>query len=985
MRLHQLTITAFGPYRDRAEVDFDALGTDGLFLLHGDTGAGKTSLLDAICFALYGAVPGAREQVKQLRCDTAADDVATSVELELTVQGHRLRIVRSPKYDQRKKRGEGTTTRNARASLTWISDAPDGAPSEGSARIDEVNRTVQRLLGMSVDQFTKVVLLPQGEFANFLRAETTEREKLLEKLFGTQRFADVEQWFVEHRRERGRAVEAHTQQVRELVARVAQVVGQDPEDGADERFWLEGWEKHLTAELDETRRARAELADRREAADAELTARRALADKVRRVRGAHAELAELDAQRRTHEQWRAELDAAQRVLPVLTVRRATTEAETELDRAAREAGRAEADCPGADLDASLDELRSQAGTHRERAGALTELLPEARQQETDHARLAELTRGIETDERAGAELAEQQTALPERISTARARLDESKQAETRREQADAKVAELTELLRTARAVPAARQDHEQAAEAAQRAVDAHQQARETLLDLRDRRLAGMAAELAAGLTAGAACPVCGSAEHPEPRAAVDDSVSADDEERAQQAEQQAQSRREAAATGETDARRHLDLLLERVGERTTDDLVAATAAATEQRDTVRALADQARARADELADLESSAQRLTERRGELDRRIAAARTERTGLQSTADARAERLDAARGEHPGIAEHRAHLLDRVARLDRLITARGARDEAEKRLAKQRAALHEAAVEAGFDDIDAALAAERGETRRAELTDDLTRAEQRRATAHSALGSEELFGVDADTEIGLEAAAEAATTAREAAERATATAQRAEQREQDVRSLATRLRAAWDELGPALADHAELEALADVVNGRGQNARKMSLRSYVLAARLEEVAVTATRRLQRMSDGRYSFVHSDAAGARGTRGGLGLDVLDDYSGHTRSAKTLSGGESFMASLSLALGLADVVAGETGGALLDTLFIDEGFGTLDANTLDLVMDTLDELRAGGRVIGLVSHVDEMRQRIGIRLRIRKSREHGSTIELDT
>ena len=160
-------------------------------------------------------------------------------------------------------------------------------------------------------------------------------------------------------------------------------------------------------------------------------------------------------------------------------------------------------------------------------------------------------------------------------------------------------------------------------------------------------------------------------------------------------------------------------------------------------------------------------------------------------------------------------------------------------------------------------------------------------------------------------------------------------------------------------------------------------MSLRSYVLAARLEEVAIAGTRRLQRMSGGRYSFVHSDAAGARGTRGGLGLDVLDDYSGRTRSAKTLSGGESFMASLSLALGLADVVAGESGGALLDTLFIDEGFGTLDANTLDLVMDTLDELRAGGRVIGLVSHVDEMRQRIGMRLRIRKSRA-GSTIELE-
>jgi exonuclease SbcC len=176
--------------------------------------------------------------------------------------------------------------------------------------------------------------------------------------------------------------------------------------------------------------------------------------------------------------------------------------------------------------------------------------------------------------------------------------------------------------------------------------------------------------------------------------------------------------------------------------------------------------------------------------------------------------------------------------------------------------------------------------------------------------------------------------------------------------------------------------LKALSEVVNGRGQNARKMSLRSYVLAARLEEVALAATARLRTMSQGRYSFVHSDAAGARGMRGGLGIDVLDDYSGTVRPAKTLSGGESFLASLALALGLADVVAAETGGALLDTLFIDEGFGTLDAETLDIVMNILDELRAGGRVVGLVSHVEELRQRIPTRLRVRKSRS-GSTLEV--
>ncbi|RMI35717.1 hypothetical protein EBN03_01055 [Nocardia stercoris] len=148
-------------------------------------------------------------------------------------------------------------------------------------------------------------------------------------------------------------------------------------------------------------------------------------------------------------------------------------------------------------------------------------------------------------------------------------------------------------------------------------------------------------------------------------------------------------------------------------------------------------------------------------------------------------------------------------------------------------------------------------------------------------------------------------------------------------------------------------------------------MSLRSYVLAARLEEVAVAGSARLRRMSGGRYEFVHTDAAGRHGRRGGLGLDVRDDYTGAVRPAKTLSGGETFMASLALALGLADVVAAESGGMVLDTLFIDEGFGSLDSDTLDAVMGVLDELRSGGRVVGVVSHVDEMRQRIPSRLHV--------------
>ncbi len=459
---------------------------------------------------------------------------------------------------------------------------------------------------------------------------------------------------------------------------------------------------------------------------------------------------------------------------------------------------------------------------------------------------------------------------------------------------------------------------------------------------------------------------------------------AEDEDNAREEEQRAAARREKATSEAQRAQQHVDNLTERLGAHREPDLATELAELHAERDALQNTAAQLPQRGKHLTELEESTERLTEQLSQLRSRVAAARSEHAALVTTVDEREARLRDGRADFPSIADRRAHLLDTATRIEQLVAARTSHDDAEHRMAEHDTALAEAATAAGFDDVAAALAAERTEERLAQLTGMLAEIEESAAGARAALASAELFGVDANAEVGLEEATEEAVVAREAAERAAALAHRAEQRQRDIAGLAERLRAAWAELGPALAEHAELEALADVVNGRGQNARKMSLRAYVLAARLEEVAVAATRRLQRMSDGRYSFVHSDAAGARGTRGGLGLDVLDDYSGKIRPAKTLSGGESFLASLSLALGLADVVAAETGGALLDTLFIDEGFGTLDADTLDLVMDTLDDLRAGGRVVGLVSHVEEMRQRISVRLRVRKSRT-GSTLELQT
>ncbi|MFB9907290.1 AAA family ATPase [Allokutzneria oryzae] len=984
MRLHRLELSAFGPYPGREEVDFDALGMDGLFLLHGETGAGKTTVLDAVAFALFGRVPGARDEAKRLRCDYSAEDTPTEVVLDFSLQGHRLRITRSPEYVRAKKSGGGETTQRAKASLTWLSDAPPGHASEGVTRIDEVARTVQRLLGMSAEQFFQVVLLPQGDFARFLRADTAEREKLLERLFSTERFRQVEVWFMEHRQEAGRKLKERQGRARLLAERVAQATGTEFSEDAENASWLDALNASCVAAVEHATEGErvAKLAQQR--ADAELARRRERADRVRRLRVATAELSTVDEKRAERQQWAQSLASARKAIPVREAATVLRRAEAELNQAKAAADRAAA--VAGDQDSPVEELRSRADANRELAGKLAELAGEAEQQHRDRLRLTHLDTALEISRRQVKELSEIVDGLPERITASRSAAEQARSAADRLDVLGAQQDQLRSLLRDAAELPAAVASHDRAASAFRAAVDEHQDARELLLDLRQRRLRGIAAELADGLTEGEPCPVCGGAEHPAPASPTPDRVTDEDERRAESVEQQALRRRDAANEAVREAERRVAALRERLDGRSAEELKQLSAEVDAQHRTANAAAAAVKTHTTELADLESRLDRARRELAEAERSVASNTAEQAGLSAMVERRAARLDEARGDYPDVSTRRTKLLESAAALVTLVEARTAVADCAERVDGQREAVLSAVAAAGFDHLDAALDAALSDAD-CERVERLIREQDRKeAAARAVLAEPELADLDPAEHVDVGEAEEQAETAGRAAALALGELNAAQARLDEVSRLGRELRSAWSALAPMEAAYNELNALTDVVNGRGQNTRKMSLRSYVLAARLEEVAVAATTRLQRMSQGRYSFVHSDAAGARGTRGGLGLDVLDGYSGRTRSAKTLSGGESFLASLALALGLADVVAAETGGALLDTLFVDEGFGTLDADTLDLVMDTLDELRAGGRVVGLVSHVEELRQRIPTRLRVRKAQDTtGSSLEVVT
>ncbi|GHF46082.1 exonuclease SbcC [Amycolatopsis bartoniae] len=984
MRLHRLEVAAFGPYRKRQVVDFDALGSDGLFLLHGDTGAGKTTLLDAVAFALFGTVPGARGQVKRLRCDFAEPDEATEVVLELTVQGQRMRLVRSPEYQRPKRRGEGTTTQQAKASLTWLDGVPGGQPPEGLVRIDEVGRTVQGLLGMTHEQFFQVVLLPQGEFAKFLRADTDEREKLLERLFGTKRFADVEAWFRELRVEKRRELDRRRQDVREWVARFAQVAGREaPEENLAE--WVGQVRADVEGAVAETKAVEQQVRSALDSAEKALLERRNAAERVQRLRAARRRLSVLDGQKSERAQWNAELAGARRAATVLRAAEQADRCAGQLEEArTAESQRARrlAAVGHQDVDADAVELRRYAGKLREEAGALAGLVAEAEQQVRDQREIRQLVERVGEARAKVQVLTEKLDGIPQRVQELRAQLDVSNAAVVQLEALRTKETELTTAVRDAAGLPGALEALSRAEARVRAAVDAHQEARDHRLKLRELRLEGMAAELAAGLVDGGACPVCGSAEHPAPARPADGSVDREQEAEAEAAVARAEAARGAAEAAKHRAETELAALRERLRGRTGDELEAELRQVKAQVADIEAKSRQRARLSAELRSAEAETKSLTDELVAAEQAATAAETRRRTLVDRVEERARRLDEARGEHEDVGARRAHLAGLIQALDALTEARLARATAERHLAERQEELRSCLGQAGFETVDEMRAAARPDDVMARLEKRLSDAAAEEAAARAVLADPELAGISPDDEVDVESAVETARAARVAAETAVAEARAAATRAGELGRLAGRLTQATEAIRPLEEEFAELDALTDVVNGRGQNARRMSLRSYVLAARLEEVAVAATARLQAMSQGRYSFVHTDRAGAHGTKGGLGLDVLDDYSGTVRPAKTLSGGESFLASLSLALGLADVVAAETGGALLDTLFVDEGFGTLDAETLDVVMDILDELRAGGRVVGLVSHVEELRQRIPTRLRVRKART-GSTLEV--
>ncbi|HEV3067124.1 MAG TPA: AAA family ATPase [Streptosporangiaceae bacterium] len=992
MRLHRLRLAAFGPYAAEQVVDFDRLAHGGLFLLEGPTGAGKSTILDAVTFALYGGLAGEDPAEDRLRSHFAAAEARTEVELVWSLRGVRYKVTRGPEYRRPKRRGDGFTTEASRVHL----QRRDGAAwASLSANKAEAGELIAELVGLTRAQFTQVMLLPQGEFARFLRSSDDLRRGLLSKLFGTSLYDRITEDLCARRTEATRARDQAGRAISIAVSAAAEAAGLDAGESAELLAAARAERQTQLKELDEslaqaiaaTGAALAAAAGSLSAAQAEEEEARRQAGLMTRLTTALADLRAHQGTRPGHDERAARLALARHAEPVRPLLEVLAEAVAAVEAATGDLAdlRPEPDAAAlAGRDGAAAAARAEAA---EAEAAGLQHGAEAEQglpgREAELGRLEHAAAGAQ-ERVAALERARQE--FPDRVTTLETRLAEAGAlaaglgtaaqqlgAVRRRGDAAALLAGLEPRLAGLNAARVA------AIEAHHRLVDEHQH-------LLDARLAGIAAELAAALAEGGPCPVCGSPAHPSPALACASAVSAEEVEEARQRRESADAERDRAE------REHAALAIE-----------AAGCEATSGGQSVAALADEADALARQVAQAEAAAQEAAG----LEREIADARAEQehvgTELREAAEAaaaaraqagraaadlavlRAEVQDAAQG-HESVAARQAALRSAAAR-DRALAA--ALDRVTACAAAEAAARARAAAEAraqGFATADAAAQAVLTSQGQAALAAEVRSWEERLGLLTAAAQAPDLAGLDpggaqqaaaraAEAAAALARARDAERAAREASLGAARRAERFAQRSGDVRAVEDD----YDRVAEATEAVVRLASLANGTEGH----RRVALTTYVLRHWFGQVVAAANARLSAMSSGRYELRRTDEGKTRRDRSGLTLAVIDRHTGEERSPASLSGGETFYTSLALALGLADIVRAEAGGVDLDTLFIDEGFGSLDSGTLDQVMGVIDELRDRGRVIGIVSHVADLKERVPERLEVRRLPDGSSAVRV--
>lgn len=1018
MRPLHLRIQAFGPFAGIETLDFAPLGGSALFLIHGPTGAGKTSLLDALCFALYGESSGGERLPRSLRCDLADPALPTAVTLEFALGARRFRVQRAPAQPRMKKRG-GFTEDPATALLEqW--QGQDWQPL--ATQPGKVDQAIESLLGFSSLQFRQVILLPQGRFRELLTASSREREDILQQLFQTGLYRRIEQSL----KEQAAALlgEARAARIQRLA--VLENLGL-PED-AD----LEGLREQRAAAIAQADQELAAARTRHEAAGATLRDAEQAARRAEALAQARTRLAALAAQETDHQATRQTLAAALRALELQSVVDATQRAAGQAERDAeawQQAGAAwqRARAQHAQADQTLAQAKQRAqriDALRQQREQLDTLVQPLAQRAALQDALTVARTELAASRRRSEDDARELAACEADIASLRVRLDAAQEAAVALgderlalNAARQRVRQCSAWRARSAEQEAADQRGAAATQRAQAASAASAIARRELEALDQRWRQSQAAHLATTLQTGQPCPVCGASDHPAPARPAEALVGDRelDQARAHLAacESAARTAEREQLAAEQERRAAEDRLAELARE--CDPELAASLREDAQQAARAAEAEVSRREA-HIASLETLAAQQEALRSALARRNSdgeALRTRREAQlgemakrQVETDGMAHELALLEQSLPPDLRLPAELEQRRSALDGALSVlaadlaaaqaaeRQAADAlqqrealaraAEQRLQQQREAADQAAAaalqrlqQAGFADLAAWQAAREVADRRERLEQDIANFQRALAAAQAEVGRCLADGGEAAVPP-LAPLREADETARLALEAAIRDRERSAGAWEQLQKATRQLEELQQRGAAAEARHAVIGRLAEVSGGA--NPRRMTLQRYVLATLLDEVLEAASQRLLRMSRQRFALRRALTAADQRSASGLDLEVVDGETGNARPVATLSGGEGFLAALSLALGLAEVVQSRSGGIHLETLFVDEGFGTLDPESLDVAIGTLIDLQREGRLVGIISHVAELRERIDVRLELRPGAQGSRT-----
>jgi len=986
MKIHKVTIEGFGPFLNKFEVDFDRYENDGLFLIAGNTGAGKSSILDAITYGLYGRTPRF-DGTPNIRSDFAQATDKTEVHVEFTAGDQRYRVERTPSIEKPKERGDGVTNTQGNAKLFALT--PGGQWEGVVTGLTGVGNKITSLVQLTGDQFLQVMLLAQNQFQEFLLAKSKDRQAILETLFGTGRFAKYEETITNKSKELKDSVTANRTALERVTAQIEaeSKLAYLPEQGLP--TWLAQVKSAGEAALAEAEANQKLAQGNSTAAQQALAKAEVISAAQKRRDSANATLQTIAENKDQIQDWTDAIAAHQRAVAIAPTIRAWRSAKSAVELAEKtvsELRQKVGTIPSNTLsDNQIQSLQGNPDAPELTVTSLNEIRDTVKEKVTTlkpifdtERKLPDLEKAVELAAKKYEGTVQARDAAVTQIDTLRTQLTDSQTRSLKlapsASQIDTHQKAYDDAQAVKKAAEAVTKAEQKVQDAETAAFDAHAQVRlagEEVNRLWREKIAGAAWDLASEvLTDGQPCPVCGSAEHPEPAVAPSEPVTQEMIDEAQKEQNRKGELATEANQSVAKAAEELAVFKEKArgfdvdtaGVEVDRALAELEASKQAQKD-LAAITQQVDMLTTELKNLEAKSAQFA---SELEALAVAHTAAQTNLQTAKVSVANALsgwDSIGEQLKAFQVTETVVSDLAVALNNLTST-------DKTLENSQSALTDALSDQGFASAEKAELATLAKAAADQITADLKR--YRDDEAHAIKTLEDPTLADLPTELvetmPLAAAVESAKAVEAQANSDLGALQKGQ------KTLATYLAEATtlhSEGAKANAEYEVVQRLANSLAGQDPNTRKMKLMNYVLAAELEQIVIAANARLSQMRSGRYTLAHTDELAKGKGQSGLGLVIWDAHTGKPRSTTSLSGGEKFLASLALALGLAETVSNRNGGIKLDTLFIDEGFGTLDPETLETAMETLDNLRQNGRTVGVISHVPEMHERIQAQINV--------------